>query len=138
MLSSCALLSSAAGGAVGGASGSIYPPDTVLLLVAPWCAPCYGELSRLDEIGAAAKPRAVRVMLIEDGPRARAMVRGVPAERLWTLSPQRMRQARADLLEQAAGLPYSVVTDADGAICAGQGGGLDRERTRALVTRCAR
>lgn len=133
MLSSCALLTAA-----GSAGGSVYPPDTVLLLIAPWCAPCYGELARLDEIGAAAKPRAVRVMLIEDGPRARAMVRSVPAERLWTLSPQRMRQARSDLLERAAGLPYAVVTDADGAICAGQGGGLDRERTRALVVRCAR
>lgn len=121
-----------------GAGASIYPPDTVLLLVAPWCAPCYGELARLDEIAAAAIPRAVRVMPIEDGARAIAMVREVPADRLWTVSPQRMRQARADLLEQAVGLPYAVVTDAGGAVCAGQGGGLDRERTRALVGRCVR
>lgn len=120
------------------AADTIYPPDTVLLLVAPWCAPCYGELARLGEIAAAAAPRAVRVMPIEDNARARAMVRGVAAERMWTVSPQRMRQARADLLEQAAGLPYAVVTDERGAICAGQGGGLDRERTRALVARCGR
>ena len=128
----------AIGTAAAGELAPIYPSDTVLLLIAPWCAPCYGELARLDEIAAAAGPRAVRVMLIEDGPRATAMVRALRPEQVWTASPRQMRQARADLLERAVGLPYSIVTDARGAVCAGQGGGLDRARTALLVKRCDR
>lgn len=115
-----------------------YPSNAVLMLVAPWCAPCYGELARIEEIAAAAKPKSVRVLMIDDGPAARAMVRGIDPSRIWGLSTQRMRPVRQALLARTPGLPYSVATDGDGLVCATYGGGLNAVTTRALVERCSK
>lgn len=114
-----------------------YPPHVVLLLVAPWCAPCHGELARLDAVADAAAPRSVRVFSVDQGTRARAMVRDVPAARRWEPAADEWRRARADLMARTPGLPFSVATDARGRVCAASGGGLDAGRTRALVKRCA-
>lgn len=125
-----------AGAAVDAESPLRYPPDTVLLLVAPWCAPCHAELARLDTIVAAAHPAAVRVVAVEDDARARAMVRGVAANHRWTPPDPDAPRYRADLLARAAGLPFSVATDAGGRICAGVAGGLNPARVAALLARC--
>lgn len=108
----------------------------MLLLVAPWCAPCHAELARLDAIAAAARPLAVRVFAVEDNVRARAMLRGVPEARRWSPPEGEARRARADALARAPGLPFSLATDSAGRVCAGQGGGLDAARTAALVATC--
>ena len=113
-----------------------YPRNALVLFVAPWCAPCYGELARLDDIAAAARPRQVRVLLVEEGARASAMVRTVEASRRWALPAREMRRVRADVWLRTGGLPYSVATDDEGRICAEQKGGLDPARTRQLVERC--
>jgi thiol-disulfide isomerase/thioredoxin len=113
-----------------------YPERTVLLLVASWCAPCYAELARLDEIASAARPLQVRVLLVDDGARSRAMVRGIDAARRWEPQGDEMRRVRADIWQRTAGLPFSVATDGTGRICAEQNGGLDTKRTLALVKRC--
>lgn len=120
----------------GAADPPRYPPDSVVLVVAPWCAPCHAELARLDGIAAAAAPRAVRVFLAEQGPRAEAMVRGVVPDRRWRPPGDAWRHARADLMARTPGLPFSIVTDGAGAICAQTGAGLDALRVRALIARC--
>lgn len=120
----------------GAAEPGAYPADTVLLLVAPWCAPCHAELARLDAIAAAARPLAVRVLAVEDNPRARAMLARVPEWQRWSPPEPDARRTRADALGRAGGLPFSLVTDAAGRVCAGQGGGLDAARTAALVAKC--
>lgn len=108
----------------------------MLLVVAPWCAPCHGELARLDAITAAAAPRSVRVFLADRGPKAEAMVRGLAPDRRWQPPRDGWRHARDDLMARTPGLPFSVVTDAAGAICAQTGGGLDAPKMRVLVARC--
>jgi thiol-disulfide isomerase/thioredoxin len=113
-----------------------YPERTVLLLVASWCAPCYAELARLDDIAAAARPLQVRVLLVDDGARSRAMVRGINAARRWEPKGGELSRIRADIWRRTAGLPFSVVTDSEGRICGEQSGGLDARRTLALVKRC--
>ena len=113
-----------------------YPERTLLLLVASWCAPCYAELARLDEIARAARPFQVRVLLVDDGARSRAMVRGIDAARRWEPPGDEMRRVRSDIWQRTAGLPFSVVTDSKGRVCAEQNGGLDSGRTLALVKRC--
>ena len=113
-----------------------YPPDTVLLLVAPWCAPCHAELARLDTIAAAARPRAVRVFMVEDGARAAAMWQRVPAAYRWTPPDGELRRYRTDALARTAGLPFAIATDARGRVCATRGGGLDAARVVALVREC--
>lgn len=113
-----------------------YPPDSVLLLVAPWCAPCHAELARLDAIAVGARPRAVRVFMVDEGPRAAAMWRGVPAGYRWTPPAGEERRYRADALARTAGLPFSLATDAHGRVCAARGGGMDAARVKVLVTGC--
>jgi len=130
--------SSSAHGAGAAAPASPLPSDTVLLLVAPWCAPCYGELARIEALSVAARPRALQVMLMDDGARARAMVRRVPPALRWEPEPATLREARAMVAERSAGLPYSVATDDTGRICAEQHGGLDPDRVRSLGARCGR
>ena len=113
-----------------------YPQRTLLLIVASWCAPCYGELARLSDIASAARPFQVRVLLVDDGARSRAMVRGIDPARRWEPASDEMRRVRADIWRRTSGLPYSLVTDGKGHICAEQSGGLDTPRTLALVKRC--
>jgi thiol-disulfide isomerase/thioredoxin len=135
-LATALLLGALTSGAAAAEPMLLYPKNTVLLLVAPWCAPCYGELARLDDIAAAARPLQVRVLLVEDGARARAMVRGVAPSRRWEPAADQMRRVRADLWTRTRGLPYTAVTNRNGEICAEQKGGLDPARTHALVERC--
>jgi hypothetical protein len=113
------------------------PPNTLLLLVAPWCAPCWSELARLDGLAAAAAPLNLRVLAMEDGPRARAMVADLPAPRRWAPAPTDRNVVRAALWARTPGLPFTVATDARGRICAERGGGLDPARARALARSCA-
>ena len=116
--------------------GVTLPPNTLLLLVAPWCAPCWSELARLNELAAAAAPMNVRVLAMEDGPRTRAMIADLPAERRWAPAVNNREAVRAALWARTPGLPFSVATDRRGRICAERGGGLDLPRARALVRSC--
>jgi len=131
-----ALAAAMLGTAAGADAPSPFPPGVVLMLVAPWCAPCHGEIARADALAAAARPHALLVMAMDDGPRARAMVRRVAPALRWEPAADTMRRARADALERAAGLPYSIATDDRGRICADRRGGLDDARVRDLVARC--
>lgn len=124
------------GAAAPAADAPRYPPDSVLLLVAPWCAPCHAELARLDAIAAAAWPRAVRVFMVEDGARAAAMWRRVPEAYRWTPPAGEERRYRVDALGRTAGLPFSIATNSRGQVCAGRGGGMDAARVAALVKAC--
>ncbi len=112
------------------------PPNTLLLLVAPWCGPCWSELARLDGLVAAAAPLDVRVLAMEDGPHARAMVANLPDARRWTPAMNEREAVRAALWARTPGLPFSVVIDGRGKICAEQAGGLDGTRARNLVRTC--
>jgi len=137
-----ALLLLSAGGARAAADGTAegggHPPDAVILLAASWCAPCRGEIAALDTIAAAAAPRAVHVLVVDEGPRARAMTRDVPAAHRWEPGPaSRGRVVRA-LMARTPGLPYAAATDARGRVCAEHGGGLDAAAVRALALRCGR
>lgn len=113
-----------------------YPANTVLLLVASWCAPCRGELAHLDEIARAAAPYQVRAVLVDDSKAGRRMIAALPPARRWAPDPALFTAARADLLGRTPGLPYSVAIGASGRPCADWRGGLDPARVRALVARC--
>ncbi|WP_394646662.1 hypothetical protein [uncultured Sphingomonas sp.] len=126
------------GGAAAPAGDLAYPPDSVLLLVAPWCAPCHAELARLDTIAAAARPQRLRVFMVDDGAGAGAMWRRVPDGYRWTPPAGEERRYRADALARTPGLPFSLATDARGRVCAMRGGGMDAARVAALVGACRR
>ena len=112
------------------------PPDTLLLLVAPWCAPCWGELAQIDTLAKAALPLTLRVLAMEDGPRSRAMTADLPPHRQWIPSPADRAVVRRSIWANTPGLPFSVATDAKGRICARHGGGLTETRARSMITQC--
>lgn len=113
-----------------------YPENTVLLLVAGWCAPCRGELAQIDAIAEGAAPYGVRVLLVDDSKAGRRMVASLPPARRWIPDDAAYAAARAALLSRTPGLPYSAAFDASGTLCADRRGGLDPDRVRALVSRC--
>ena len=117
---------------LGGASApSPYPPQTLLLLVASWCAPCRVELSRLDAIAEAAGPWQVRVVPVDATRATSAMLRTVDPGRVW-------RSARGieALSRDTGGLPFSMMTDAAGQPCARHSRMLDAAAVREMRGRC--
>jgi thiol-disulfide isomerase/thioredoxin len=131
-----AALVAGAGPAQGATTG--YPSDSILLFVAAWCAPCHAELRRLDEIEAAAGPRAVRIVPLDDDPRTAAMLRMARPQQIWRPAGAAWDAVRDDLSVRTAGLPFSLATDGRGQICGESRHGLDAIRTRQLIDRCAR
>jgi hypothetical protein len=119
-------------------SPAIYPQRTLILLAAPWCAPCYREIAEIEQIAAASRPFDVRLFVIEDGERARAMARRVAPSRLWQPNTGQFSAARSQLLTNASGLPHAVAIDGEGQICTEYGGTIDAGRARRMVELCTR
>ncbi len=124
--------------ALAGASADVprYPPRTILLFVASWCAPCHAELGRLESIDRAAGPYRLRVVPFDTSRATLAMLARVPPGQRWSPDPARAAAVRADLFGASAALPYSVAIGGDGRPCASLRGGLDAGRAAALVARC--
>ncbi|VVS98727.1 conserved exported hypothetical protein [Sphingomonas sp. EC-HK361] len=113
-----------------------YPPATIVMFVAGWCAPCHGEIARLDDITAAARPFAVGVTVLDESAAGRAMMRAVPRDQLLMFPPEKRRQIEARLFRDSAGLPYSIAIDESGRVCADRRDGLDAAKARAMVAAC--
>lgn len=130
LLPGCAMLGAAP---LPPAATPIYPPRSLILFVAAWCAPCRAELRQVRAIAAAAAPVEVRVTPLDRSSATAAMLRDVPPARIW-------RSARAvDAFAHDAGsLPFSVMTDADGRPCATHDRALDTTAVLAMRQRCER
>ncbi|PCD03073.1 hypothetical protein COC42_01215 [Sphingomonas spermidinifaciens] len=109
------------------------PADSLLLLVASWCVPCYGEIARLDALQTAAGPVEVRVVPYDRRPATARMLARVDPDRIAT-----SRVVVAALSSRTAGLPYSVMTDAAGRICAELSRPLDPAGVTEMRRRCGR
>ena len=115
-----------------------YPPNSILLFVASWCAPCHAELARLPAITRGARPYAVLVVAYDDSAGTRAMVRGVPPAQHWRPGAELRRRMTRELLAETAGLPFSVAIDGEGRVCGSARKGLDGATAQALVAGCPR
>ena len=113
-----------------------YPPATIVMFVAGWCAPCHAEIARLDEIADAARPFAVAVAVLDDSPAGRAMVRGIAPDRLFRFPPAMRARIEARLYRDSAGLPYSLAIAEDGHACADRHDGLTAARVRTMIATC--
>lgn len=109
------------------------PPDTLLLLVASWCVPCHGEIARLGALQAAAGGIDVRVVPYDRRPATLRMLARVDPAHITASS-----SIVAALASRTPALPYSVMTDATGRICADHTRALDVEAVRAMRRRCGR
>jgi thiol-disulfide isomerase/thioredoxin len=112
------------------------PPETVLLFVASWCAPCHGELARLPQIARSARPYRVLVVAFDDSRATRAMLAPVPAAQRWQPDRTTQRRLAAEVERRSAGLPFSLATDRGAGICAAQAEALDAAQVAAMVATC--
>lgn len=114
------------------------PPETILLFVAAWCAPCHGELAHLADIGRAAQPYRILVVPFDDSRATRTMLAAVPLTQRWQPDRATQRKLAAEVERRSAGLPFSLAIDKEARICAAQSEALDAARTAALVASCRR
>lgn len=110
-----------------------FPPGSLILFGANWCAPCLEELRELPVFAQAVAPS--RVIL--------AWTDGKPPQ-LWREWPANAEMAPiADAIAAmehlggaTAGLPYVMLLDGKGKLCADLRGKLTLERLEKLKTRC--
>ncbi|MFD1035417.1 TlpA family protein disulfide reductase [Sphingomonas hankookensis] len=129
-----ALLAWGAGPAV--AAPMPYPPRTILLFVASWCAPCHGEIAQLPRLTEAARPYAVTVVPIDRGRATAAMLVGVPATQRWVPDAAALATIRDGLFGGTAGLPFSVAIGGDGRVCGEHRGVLSPGKVEAMRRGC--
>lgn len=115
-----------------------YPPQSVLLFVASWCAPCHAELARLPSITQAAKPFRVLVVPFDDTQATRSMLEAAPAPQRWHPDRAMRRQLAKAVSVETSGLPFSMVTDRNGRACATARQGIDAAAATAMVARCSK
>ncbi|WP_157084626.1 TlpA family protein disulfide reductase [Sphingomonas pituitosa] len=120
------------------ADSAHLPPETILLFVASWCAPCHGELAQLSEIGRGAQPYRILVVPFDDSRATRAMLNAVPAAQRWQPDRATQRSLAAEVERRSAGLPFSLVIDRDARICAAHAEALDAAKAAAMVSACRR
>lgn len=124
-----------AAGPAAAASGR-YPPRTILLFVASWCAPCHGEIAQLPRLTDAADPYRVLVVPMDRGRTTVAMLRGVPTGQRWVPDPVALAAIRDELMRGTAGLPFSVAIDGNGRACGEHRGVLTPARVDAMRREC--
>lgn len=115
-----------------------YPANSILLLVASWCAPCHAELANLPAITRGALPFGTLVVPFDDSPATRSMLERVPAAQRWQPGRAMQRRLMQDVAAGTAGLPFSLGVNGDGEICGSARQGLDGQSAKALVARCLR
>ena len=113
-----------------------YPPRTLVLFVADWCAPCHGEVAWLDEIAQAAPGWRIGVADGDSPRRPGRLVRAVATERRWVPDATTTARLRRELFPDMAGLPYSVAFDGAGRVCAESRRPLDAARVAAMLATC--
>jgi thiol-disulfide isomerase/thioredoxin len=113
------------------------PPGALLLFVASWCAPCYGELRALPEIARAAGPLRTLVVPVDARRQTDRMVAGIPAERLLRLEPTKAMALMRAAAGTAPGLPTSAMTRPNGETCAVRRTPLTPATVAAMRAACA-
>lgn len=114
-----------------------YPPSTILLFVASWCAPCHAELARLPAITRGAQPFRVLVVPFDDRPATLRMLDSVAPGQRWQPDRLMRRRLAKALTAATSGLPFSMAIDGSGQQCGSERKGLDGASAKALVAGCA-
>ena len=122
-------------------SGQSYaapiPPNSLVMLWAAWCAPCRVEVVEFERLSAATKPRTTMVLAFDDAPSSRALLTSLPPEKLRVTTETLPALYRRLGIGGPIALPVSLMTDAQGRICATIRGGATVARIALANERCA-
>lgn len=121
----------------GQAHAAPIPPNSLLMLWAAWCAPCRVEVAEFERLSAAAKPRSTIVLALDDAPSSRALLASLPPERLRLTTETLPALYRRLGIGGPVALPVSLMTDAQGRICATIRGGATIARIALAQETCA-
>jgi hypothetical protein len=110
------------------------PAGALILFGADWCAPCLVELRDLAGLAKAAAPRRIVLAWI-DGEAAARRSATLPAN-VELADPARARFLLDTVARDAAGLPYAVMLDGKGGMCADWRAPLPPEDIGAMRARC--
>ena len=102
----------------GQAHAAPIPPNSLLMLWAAWCAPCRVEVVEFERLSAATKPRTTMVLAFDDAPSSRALLTSLPPEKLRFTTETLPALYRRLGIGGPIALPVSLMTDAQGRICA--------------------
>lgn len=112
------------------------PAPSLVMLYAPWCAPCRAELKTYPALAAAAAPLPLIVVVTDGGPGDGTRLTAIPRERrrVWPRSSAALLRLWPD---DAAGLPFAAMIDLRGRTCAVRNGGLNPGTVAAMRAECA-
>lgn len=113
--------------------GAFAPPGALILFGANWCAPCRAELRTLPLLAAHAAPGSVILAWSDGAPELAGA--SLPAN-VAIADPAQLRWLTQGAAGLSAGLPFAVLADDNGAVCAVWRGGLNASRLARLKARC--
>jgi thiol-disulfide isomerase/thioredoxin len=111
-------------------AGQGHDSSAIVLFGAHWCAPCMGEVRRLPELAAAAAPDHLLLAWVD-----RPV--GAPPTNVESLPPEAARGLAHSLMGDGYGLPFSVMFDARGGVCAVRRSPLDPAAIASMRSQCA-
>jgi len=136
-LAGIGLIAASAGDARAKTDAFQLPPSSMVMFWAAWCAPCRSEVSAFAQLSGSAAPRKTLILAVGENPQSRAILSAIPPDHVrYTQEPFPALFRRFGIRGPIA-LPFALMTDANGKICATISGGATVASVAVATRQCA-